>query len=712
MDLGWLAAAVLGVYAVWSVVLLQDPIRFWRGDSQSAYYGWLWTLGDGLRHGDWPILSATNFSSGNHIAEGQMGLYNPLAWLFGLGATEAPDTVVYMTLVRFAIATIGIVGAFGLARSFGVRAPLAAASSMAVALCGLTMVAEAPRWMTGQLVAALLPWAWWLSRRTIAGRSPFPALVACGLVVSVGYVYGTLYLIVILVGLAAGTIATRDRRGFVRLFGIGVFAGLVAIVVYLPGVLTLPATLRRTGVGGDGRLRLWIWDYLYLNQPAAGTTQTPFTYMFWWIPLLGLVDWAGVRRQWRERLVLFAPLAIFIAWTLGPYEIGPIRWPGRTMDAFTLVAATSVVVLLQHHRAALTRRRVVLVLGIAAVSAVAALVKALDSHYLIQVGGALGAVLLVAVALRFADHLPRLGVALVLGSVAVGAFQAVALPEIPGPQRYMPADASSYPDYLPGTQGAVFVVGSGDLENRNSAWRFTSGRAEHLLTGSMWSLTGKPIVNSYTTIGFRGFSGRFCLDFTGESCTRALKAILKRDPRTGATWADLMNVSSLVVGLTSVTRAMPPPAGWHEVARNKFAVTWVRDQPLPLPGSVSWSAPGVRVTQLSRSDLTTTFRVDAVPATGGYVVLSRLDWPGNRIDGGSFGRPIDDSLVTVDLTPADVGTVVTVSYRPPGWNLELLAGFLALLLALTWIALHEVARIVRRSGTNRGSKRQESSGGE
>jgi hypothetical protein len=95
---------------------------------------------------------------------------------------------------------------------------------------------------------------------------------------------------------------------------------------------------------------------------------------------------------------------------------------------------------------------------------------------------------------------------------------------------------------------------------------------------------------------------------------------------------------------------------------------------------------------VSIGDTGTSFRVDAVPAQGGTVVLSLLAWPGYATSVGSLADPVDGYLVAVKLPASASGQVVHVGFHPPGWALEVGAWALALVAGAAW----SVAFAVRR----------------
>jgi hypothetical protein len=136
------------------------------------------------------------------------------------------------------------------------------------------------------------------------------------------------------------------------------------------------------------------------------------------------------------------------------------------------------------------------------------------------------------------------------------------------------------------------------------------------------------------------------------------------------------------VALPPDVTATPPP-GWHEAARDDTTVTWVRDQVLPTAGGVVWMSPGTRVRHVAQTETSASFVVERV-GDDASVALSRIAWPGYRVDGGDLAAPLGGHLLRVGLGPEDVGSTVTVTFRPPGWSLELACLLGALLLGLGW----------------------------
>jgi hypothetical protein len=113
----WAVAAVLVALAGNLLLLVQNPRYFFHGDTQSAYLGWEYRLGEQLRAGHWPLIDLHAWASGNAVAEGQWGLFSPLVAAIGLLATTATNVLVFATVVKLALLCVGVLGTFVLAPS-------------------------------------------------------------------------------------------------------------------------------------------------------------------------------------------------------------------------------------------------------------------------------------------------------------------------------------------------------------------------------------------------------------------------------------------------------------------------------------------------------------------------------------------------------------------------------------------------------------------
>lgn len=696
-------AALATVLVACALLVLRDDRYFFYGDTQAAYYGWWYHLGEEVRAGRWPMLDPHAWRAGNILAEGQWGLFSPLSLGIGLLATVSGSVLALATAVKVALVCVGSLGMFVLARSYAVPAPLAYLAAVAVPAGGMTQYLDMPSWAAGLTIWALFPWVWWSLRRVT--RSPLAllaALVLAYLLVAVGYVYGTIMLILLLVANLVDARVSGDRESFRRVFGVGVVSGLVALAVYLPGVVSAAASGRDSEFGGFGGKfstdPVAMFTSVVPTASVHGTSLhlLPYAYLAWFLPVLLWVDLDRVRRRWREFSGLIVVVVVTLLVVDGPARFGPLRWPLRLQTFLVHAVVLLVVVALAHVLVRrISRRRLALSIAWVAVAGTVAVVRAPE-----VTGGHAASVGLVAaalVALWWLAGRSRTWVAFgaVAGVVtlAAGALQHAAYPEPPSPERNLPAALADYGRPLAAAEGDVLVVGDPE-----SVLRDEPAAAAELLVGSAWYLTGHPVQNTYTAVSHGEYRDRFCIDYLGNTCPELLDTLFSAEPTTGQLRVDLLGASTLLLvrdGLPA-TRLESPPQGWHVADSGRWTVTWVRDEPVPGAGQPVWSTPGTDVTPLSSDRATTTFRVDDVPAGGGRVVLSTLAWPGYRVDVGEVADPVEEYLLAVDLPADAAGQVVTVRYAPPLWPVGLGAWWLAVAAVAAWPLLLVVRR--RRGG--------------
>jgi hypothetical protein len=693
-----MVAGALTVLAVTCALLVSNHRYLWLGDTTAAYYGWWYHLGDLVRHGQWPpTVDPHAWRAGGIAAEGQWGAWSPLTVSIGLLASGSSHLLVVNDVVKIALAVVGALGAFRLVRSYDAPPPAAYVAAVAVPMGGMTQYLDLPSWAAAEMVWALLPWVWWALRRTmLRGANPLPALVLGYLLVNVGYVFGTIMLAVVLLACLYDCVLRHDRAALRRVLASGVLLGLVAVTVYLPGVLTASVTARNEGVGGlGGKLSTDPLALLASILPTAavhGTTShlMPYAYLAWFLPAAFWLDWGRARREWRPLggLLLFTVVTLVIV--DGPAKLGPLRWPLRLQPFLVMALVVLLVVAWHRFGVVATAGRLALSLAWVGVAGFLALVRT-PSMWVAELCG----VALVAAGLALGWWLVargRLGwVAPAAGALTLAAFglQHSFYPDPPSPQRNTPTDLATYQAALPGAVGDVLQVGLSDQVVKSNP-----RAAAELLIGSGWYLNDHTIQNTYTAISYAAYKHRYCIYYQGNTCPRLLDTLFTTEGTTGRQRVDLLGVSSLLLIRRDfpTSRLTHPPPGWQVTERTRFAVLWTRRTPVPGAGGVVWTSPGTSVSAVDAETNGTSFRVDAVPAEGGTVVLSLLDWPGYATDIGSLARPVDGYLVTVSLPPSASGQTVDVDYHPPGWTAEISAWALALAGGAGWSLFCAVRR--------------------
>jgi hypothetical protein len=672
----WALASVLTSVLIALLPLLWARRYYFQGDTQVAYSGWWYELGDHVLHGHIPLLNPQVWESGNYIAEGQWGLFSPLTILVAVVVRLSPNVVAVVILFKFALIMLGALGMYLLLRSYRLTPPVAYVGAVLVGLSGESVYYDWVAWVNGLTATALLPWAWWLTRRAMGGRNPLPALVLCYLIVSIGYVYAPLYLAVVVIACLVDAAASRNRAAILRVLGIGAFSALVVVTVYLPGVRTAPVTVRSGwDISSSGDFTVGVGDLLTSMLPTTNRF-----YLLWCLPLVLWIDWARARTVLREVRGAVVGTAILLAWALGPATIGPLRWPGRILPALMVFLVVVLPVVVGRSVRVPKRRHIVGSLAWLVAATWVVLSQDWSSGDTTLLGAAVvaAAILVLAWALRRRATVA----ALAAGACTVAVFVTQhAVTHAAGNDRHSPARAAGYRTQLASARGDVMVIGS-----YSDASYARPGLAKELLVGSTWYRNPAVVQNSYSTIRFRAFNEQFCRQYNGLTCRDLLKQVLAVEPTTGRPWVDLLSISTLVMYRPDFrpARLSRPPAGWTVAARSRWTVTWVRDHPLPTAGGVVWTSDSVRISHARHSDQTVRFRVDHVPAGGGTVVLSRLAWPGYAVTGASLADPTDKFLVTVHLQPSSTGRTVTVAWNPPGWGLERAAWWLAVVGGLAW----------------------------
>jgi hypothetical protein len=683
----WLLATPLTALLLGIIPLLADRRYYFHGDTQTAYAGWWYELGNQVLNGHWPLMSTQAWESGNYIAEGQWGLFSPLTILIGLAVRLSPNVVAVVILIKLALIMIGALGMYLLLRSFRVTAAAAYVGGVLVGLGGQSVQYDWPAWVNGHMATVLLPWAWWLTRRAMRGHNPFPALLACYLIVTIGYVYAPLYLAIVIVSCLVDAGVARDRAALLRALGIGAFSALVFLTVYLPGVLTAPVTVRSNfDIESGATYTVTVGNIFTSMLPTTGRL-----YLLWCLPLVLWIDLAKARIVMRELRGVTVATAVVLAWVLGPTKVGPLRWPGRVEPALVVMLVVLLVVVVS--RSIVIPGRARILASLAWLLAAAWVVISQDWGYrnTTLAGAAVvgAAIIVVAWSLRRSTAVAALAIGLCTLAVFV-TQQAVTSPG--GADRHSPARADAAKTQIPAARGDVLVIGSYSTQSETQP-----ALAKELLVGSEWYRNPAVVQNGYSTIRFRTFIDKFCRQYNGLTCKGMLTAVLADDPTTGKPWVDLLSISTLVMYRPDFTdsRLHRPPPGWAVAATSRSTVTWVRDTPVPAAGGVVSTSAGVSVAEQHEGNQSVRLRVNSVPSGGGTVVFSRLAWPGYTVSGASLAKPTAQFLVTVHLDPSSVGRTVTLSWSPPGWRTEVTAWWLAIVGGLAW-SLALVVRSVRR----------------
>jgi hypothetical protein len=705
-NTGWLwalATPAAAVLAALVPVIFNHRFYFYDDTQIGAYPIWR-EIGEMLRSGQWPLFSAEGWQAGNYAAEGQWGIFSPVTLGIGLASTYFSDALIFSTLVKVALLATASVGIYLVSRSLGAIRSWAFVAGVASTLAGFTVYLDSPSWVTGLMVWAFLPFVWWsLRRMCYQHKSPLPVLVSGYLLVTVGYVHGTIMMVLLFVAVIVELLVRRDWKSLVKTVSSGALLGLVALAVYLPGVLTLRSTARTQVVANTNFLTVDLTGLagsaLPSNLPQVASwwwgpfAPAPLTYIAWFLPLFALVNFRQLRRLTPGIASVPVFLLLSLMLTLAPSDLGPLRTPVRLMPYVCLAAIVLLCVALSLARVSpVSRTRW---LSTAAVFIGSVYLGWTGKPELWTVSARMVLIMAVGFALTvLALHKIRtrskadgvVAAVLVATSLALAFPQHYYFPNPPVQDFGLPSDTSKYSTQLAGSKGQAVVVGTPSALD-TSIWAET-------LVGNMWYLNPGSVHNLYSPIQNAAYSKDLCIGSRGETCKELSTKLFEIDPTSGKPIADLLRVDTVQIvrdagdpSGAELAKAAPP-SGWSVASRTPNTVMWTRDVPLGSVGAPVFASQGTEVEPVSNSSTQVTFKVNEVPASGGSVTLGRIAWPGYTADGATIGDPLRGYLLTVNVAPDMAGKTVTVTFQPPGWNVEIASLAAALLLGAAWTLVH------------------------
>ncbi|UZX03896.1 YfhO family protein [Arthrobacter sp. CDRTa11] len=712
-DVTWLIGTVVAAFIGSLVPLITNNRFYYYDDTQAGAFGIWFEIGTKLSAGEWPVFSDSAWGAGNYAAEGQWGIWNPLILLIGWLASRSANIVVFSTVLKIAFLCILAAGTFLLARSYKARPEWAAIAGVAVTLTGFTVYIDAASWVTGLMVFSLLPITWYgLRRMAFKEGNPLLALASAYVLITIGYVHGTLMLAIVFVGLLVEASLRGRRRASSRLLLAGLVCGFIALAVYLPGVLTAPVTARTGGIANSGFLTpdlsglFTSWVPGTLPQVTGwwgGFATVPLLYVAWFLPVLSIVDYHRVKQAGRELSGLWFVGLMSLALTLAPSDLGPLRFPIRIMPYVSLAVLLTLSVLVSRFRVpVLSRGRVI----VTAATVLAGLYLGWSQFPSFRMAAVFGLLAVAGIAgllffLYSPQRWPRLKEPVVLAggvvllSMAIAGGQHVAFKSSPLPDYRMPDTPGSYSSQLPEAQGGTFIVGD-PTKLGPRIW-------EETLASNAWYLNSAEVQNLYTPIMFAKYAEDLCISSHGWTCPAAAGKLFETDTATGKVLADLLSIDTIQLlrdpeAPSGDRFGGAPPNGWHEADRSTDSVVWVRDKPLLNTGQPVWTSEGTAISLVSETSRDVRIRVDRMEDSPGKAVLSRLAWPGYKADGATVSAPLRGYLLAVDIPAGSVGKTLTISFEPPGWPVVVASIVLSVGVAGAWtVAELILSRRRRRS---------------
>nr|WP_232541549.1 hypothetical protein [Nocardia bovistercoris] len=685
----WGAVTALGVIAGYAAVLLADPRHFYTDDTEAQYAPMWVMLGTELREGRFPALVPWEWMAGNYSLE-EAGLYNPPQLLVHFLAPSMDNIALYATLVKLVFSIIAGIGVYRICLAYGAKAPWSALAGVAFPLSGWFLFFDQASWMTSHTATAWLVNAWASAVLYARGRGgPIPLFVFLYLTLTVQYAFPAVLAALVILSVAVGEyLHQRSANPSLRLLLAASCAALAALAANLPGILSSQVTWRGNAkIHNDPFLTVPWSESLNASLPSTTPAFTawwghvqplPMVYIAWFlIPALAFIAWRAAADSIREYSgIAFFAVAVLM-WTAGPGAIGPLRWPARVLPMLAVALLVLVCVLLSRHGSFASSRRRTLaaatLVGLLFIRSFSAAPQLVLRHLLaVAAVVAIGAAAVWLARNRGAAAACALGVA---ATFPIAFAQVQSAPTTPLSYNY-PTNRSAMAAAFPDFDGRTLQLADRALllpEDRK-----LSGAWGSLAIGNYAKHLGLEYVHGYTPIGHAAFAGLLCMAWDGSTCPDAYRRAFETEAITGRTIVDLMKVDRVVLHTAQYpgVRDQPAPSGWkwvdypgHEryirVLERVDGLRSTRD------GMIA-DADGVLATSTANNTFGSAARVTS--PEGGWVVLSRLNWPGHRITLNGRELPLKTvakTFLAVDIPAGTSDAELVLSWRPPGWELSI-----------------------------------------
>ena len=691
---------------------------YYLDDSQRGALGQWYEIGRLILNGHLPILNVASQGAGNHIAEGQWGTFSPFVWLISIIIYKANNYLIAVTAIKLIALVVFGLGFRKFAQSFGVSDVWAFIAGSTVPFTGFITYADASTWVTDLFVAALVPIFWWVLRRYLYdGKLPIWPIVIGFTIISIGYVYGTIYVVVIMLGSLIVAIWDKDWHALRKIILLGIPLGLSTIAVYWPGMQISSVTSRTQEVRNDNFLAPSIGQLVPAFLPTYypemrsffsmtnGVTYLPLMYISWSLLLLPMIDWYQAVKNHVSKpasnhryFVLVFAMIITIVLLFGPSEMGPIRFMVRSMAYFgpLVILLTSLALTkFAPDYLLLNKRTLIQVIGVAAVASYMAWGETPERAAKIYFVTILLTIAVMAIAFGMSRINLKKNVQ-VIGLIIVGFVLTMSSAVVQHRtdnkvliDAWYQVHPVTFPDYgMPNTKQEILSASKnfkGDV-----AVLGTPKNGSDTVIGNDLYISKTPSINVYTPVGFGAFSN----DLRGVDATfigtSQYEKLFSIDESTSKKLIDLLSIDTLQVYKDNDSRQLyknvvkkhHAPTGWHLDTYDSDMFILQRDKMTGKAGGVVWSSAPVE--QLKNSTYTVKVKVPASESKT-KVVLSRMAWPGYSVSkNATIAKPHRGYLLTLSVDPSPKSKVVTVKFVAPGYDVSVLALKIAAAFVAIW----------------------------
>lgn len=680
------------VYA--SVPLIFKHDYYYLDDTIRGAVGQWYEIGKLISNGHLPILDIAAQGSGNHLAEGQWGTFSPLTWVIGLVYYNVNNFFVLTTLFKIILLVFSGYGVLRLAKEYGTNDFWAYVAGAAVMTMGFPLYASAPNWVTDLMVSSMLPWFWVSLKRLVEGRSNYLITFFIGFnLISIGYVFGTLYLVLVMFGFLVQAILKKNSKDITTVILAGIPLALFTIAVYIPGILVAHQTMRNTsGIFNNDFLSPTIdslvGSYLpnyYTNikswYSADSTTFMPLMYLSWTLPILLMSDWKQIKIKinWNKYVPVLILLSVSFLLTFGPSDVGPLRFPMRNIVYFGTAVIVLFAVYMSHTK-----------INFKFPNIMATLAWVLAGLYISL------------------SQTPTRYKVLILSSVIVFAGIYLVSQQL--------AKGQTNKALLAFFSFTVVLLGLQHIKDNVTAPRHTFSmwqgqKTKNEMLGLKFKFSGDSIIylgersvepisplgnnfyiidtptpNIYSPVGFNNFSKHL----RGREATyinnwKFIKNMFQEGQGTNIKNYDLLSIDTMqfIKGKDKEFNKYlnrdktNPPEGWAVTENNDKSLIWQRTTPTP-PAELTVSTDDGSPAKITKIG-TYKWKIEG---TSKKFILSRMNWEGYQVSkNANIIKPVNGYLLTIEKKGTDTEPII-LTYSAPGFKISVFSIFLGTTIAI------------------------------
>jgi len=691
----YLAAIAVGLLVV-AIPYLIDPRFFYLDDKQLQFIPYMTDIAAHLLQGELPFLSISTVFGGNYSIDWQHGVLNPASLLSSLFVYSTDNLQLAGAFVAATYFPLLSLAVFLLARSFGIAQGPALLFTIIIASNNFLLYWAGSSWHNHLVGVTWFAWAWFFllhcgKRYKLA---PIGLAISTYLLLTSGFPHAALAACTIM---AVGIVKAFQKRNNRELLDIIVGGGsalLFALPSLLPAFFSLLYTDRGTGISNGTFLTPSIGDYLMGGAPAylpkllfweEFDFDVPIFYLTWFFPFLLLfIDFKNATQVIRKLIPIFAILIILLVLGTGPESLGPVRWPFRYIPFIHITAGIILFSLLFHSGPLkITRKRTLLAQSLVFL---VALIATFESPR--YVGSFLSAFLTaIFLSISITQYRQR-GINSFIGVLALGVVFFFGLthawlpinPDVPS-YGAPTARSNRLPVAMQDFNGYTLSLGPLIVSPQ------TKEGSELPLAASYIS-KGHYAFNGYSALGHKSLQKELCINRrTQTDCPNGAIKWTELDNQTKLPLLDLFRINRVTAqhGMWWDGIASRLGSTWHSAKKGNEVETFERNNPITLPGTLSWHPQGMQVATAEPMRHQHESLSISKNSDGGRLIFARLFWPGYRAS--LNNKPLEvvahrGFLVAIDL-PANATGQLKIWFRPPALRLGLaLAGIGLMLITL------------------------------